>query len=70
MIVIEKELIKAYIVNVYCRIDHKASYLFMQKVYDNIFELLNKHPDAFIILGEDFNACMSVNDSLNRVNTK
>jgi hypothetical protein len=42
----------------------------MEKVYDKIFELLNKHPDAFVVMGADFNACMFGNDSLNRLGTK
>jgi exonuclease III len=42
----------------------------MEKVHDQIFELLYKHPDAFVIMGGDFNVCMSENDSLNRVTTK
>ena len=66
MIVIEKELIKTLVVNVYCPNDHKTSYNFMEKVYDKIFELLDKHPDAFVVMGGDFNACMEDNDSLNR----
>jgi exonuclease III len=41
----------------------------MMKVYDKIFELMDKHPDAFVVMG-DFNACMSGNDSLNRLGTK
>ena len=70
MVVIENDRLKALVVNVYCPNDHKASYIFMEKVYDKIFELLDKHPDAFVILGGDFNACMSDNDSLNRVKSK
>jgi hypothetical protein len=42
----------------------------MEKVYDKNFEFLDKHPDAFIIKGCDFNVCMSDNGSLNRVKTK
>jgi hypothetical protein len=42
----------------------------MEKVYDKIIELLDKHPDAFVVMGGDFNACMSMNDSLNRLGTK
>jgi hypothetical protein len=70
MIVIENELIKTLVVNVYCPNDHKTSYDFMEKVYDKIFELLDKHPDAFVVMGGDFNACMSSNDYLNRLGTK
>jgi exonuclease III len=63
MLIIEKELIKVLVVNVYCRNDHKNSYEFMEKDDDKIFELMDKHPDAFVVIGGDFNACMSENDS-------
>jgi hypothetical protein len=36
----------------------------------NFFELLNKHPDALVILGGDFNTCKPLHDSLNRIKTK
>jgi hypothetical protein len=36
MILIEKESIKASLVNVYCTDDHKASYVFMENVYDKM----------------------------------
>jgi hypothetical protein len=65
MIVLEKELIKALVVNVYCPNDHKVSYMLIEKVFDKNFELLDKHPYAFVILGRDFNAHMSVNVFLN-----
>jgi exonuclease III len=68
--VIENEKLKAKVVNVCCHNDHKASYLFMEKVYNYISHLLDLHPHAFVIMGGDFNACMSANDSLNRVKTK
>jgi hypothetical protein len=42
----------------------------MEMVYNTFFESLGKYQDAFVILGGDFNACMYVNDSLNRVKTK
>jgi adenine specific DNA methylase Mod len=42
------EKIKAIVINVYCPNDHKASYVFLEKFYDKIFELLDKHPDAFL----------------------
>jgi exonuclease III len=51
LIVIEKELIKTLVVNVYCPNDHKNSYVSKEKVYDKIFELMCKHPDAFFVMG-------------------
>jgi hypothetical protein len=55
---------------VYCPKYHKTSYDFMEKVYGKIFELLDKHPDAFVVMEGDFNSCMSRNDSVNRLGTK
>ena len=43
-----------------------ASYLFMEGVYDKIFEMMDRHPDAFLIMGGDFNVCITDNDFLNR----
>ena len=43
----------------------RESYSFIEKVYDKIFELKDDHPDAFVILGGDFNVCLTENDSLN-----
>ena len=42
------------------------SKVFMENVYDKIYEIMDRHTDAFLILGGDFNACMSANDSINR----
>jgi hypothetical protein len=61
MRVLEKELMEAVFEIVYCKNDH--SDLFMEKIYDKIFELLDKH---LVILGGDFNVCLSANESLNR----
>ena len=55
--------------NVYCPNDHVQSREFMDGVYDRINDLMDRHPDAFLVLGGDFNACMSDNDSLNRIGT-
>jgi hypothetical protein len=35
-----------------------------------MIKLLDRHPNAFFIMGGDFNSCMSENDSLNRLKTK
>ncbi len=50
------------------RREETVSVMFMTN--DEIFELLIKYPDAFVIMGGDFYACMSRNDSLNRLKTK
>ena len=39
----------------------------MGTVYDKIYELMDKHEDAILIIRGDFNACMIANeDSINR----
>ena len=63
---LESDNLKVIVGNVYCPNDHEASKDFMEMVYDKIFEIVDRHTDAFLILGGDFNACMSDNDSLNR----
>jgi exonuclease III len=70
IVAIENEKLKALVVNVYCPNVHKASYVFMEKVYDKTFELSDKNHDAFVIMVGYLNACMAENDSLNRVKTK
>ena len=44
VVVIENDIMKSIIVNVYCPNDHRASLGFMEKVYDKIFEVMDKHP--------------------------
>jgi exonuclease III len=70
VVVIENDIMKSIVVNVYCPNDHRVSLVFMGKVYDKIFELMDKHPDAFLIMGGDFNACMSDGDSINRLSSR
>ncbi len=57
---IENEKLKAVSVNVYCPDCHPAFYWFVEKVYDKMFELPYKHPNAFGIMGGDFNACLII----------
>ena len=64
MAVLESEIIKVIVANVYCLNDHVASMVFMENVYDKIYEIMDRHTDAFLILGGGFNACMSENDSI------
>ena len=42
----------------------------MEKVYDKIYELMDNHPDAFLVMGGDFNACLSEGDSINRLSSR
>ena len=69
-VVIENEKMKLLVVNLYCPNNHRDSFEFMENVYDKIYELLDKHPDSFVVLGGDFNACMSEEDYLNRNKTR
>jgi hypothetical protein len=42
----------------------------MEMVYDKIYEIMDRHTDAFLIMGGDFNACMvKEEDSINRAKT-
>ena len=58
---------KSIVMNVYCSNDHAVLLEFMRKVDDKIYELMDKHPYPFLIMGGDFNACMSDGDSINRL---
>ena len=61
---------KLIIVNVYVPCDPVVAKAFMETVYDKVYETMDRHPDAFLIMGGDFNACMDVKlDSLNRNKT-
>ena len=53
--VLESDIIKVIVANVYCPNDHVASKVFMENVYDKIYEIMDRHTDAFFILGGDFN---------------
>ena len=44
--------------------------LCLKVVFDKIFELKDGHPYAFVILGGDFNVCLTENDSKNRQKTR
>ena len=53
--------------NVYVPCDTNIGMDIMVSDYDKIFEILDKHQDAFLIMGGDMNVCMSEEeDSLNR----
>ena len=64
--VVKGEIEKLIVVNVYVPCDPVIALEFMGTVYDKIYELMDKHEDAFLIIGGDFNACMIPNeDSIN-----
>jgi exonuclease III len=52
------------IINIYAPNDHDIR--FFEKVYDQIMEYQNDHPDAKIVIGGDFNLVMGLDDSVNR----
>jgi exonuclease III len=64
--VIENDIEKFIVVNVYCPCDSVLAKSFIESVYDKIYEVMDRHPDAFLILGGDLNACMTEKDFLNR----
>ena len=38
----------------------------LEMVYEKLYEVMDNHSNAFLIMGGDFNACMSQLDYLNR----
>ena len=67
---VQKEEEKYLLVNVYCPNDHKASLDFIEEVYLKILEIISDHPDCHVIMGGDFNSCLTELDFLNRNKTK
>ncbi len=65
-LVVQKGDDKFLVVNVHCPNDHNQSKVFIDSVYTKILDILNSFPDCFIVLGGDFNACMTEKDYLNR----
>jgi exonuclease III len=61
---------KFLLVNVYCPNNHIQSVNFIETVFLRIFETLETHPDCYIIMGGDFNSCLTNKDFLNRNKTK
>jgi exonuclease III len=66
LVVIENDTEKLIVVNVYCPCDSTLAKTFMESVYDKIYEIMDRHPDAFLIMGGDLNACMTEKDFLDR----
>jgi exonuclease III len=60
MTVIESDLIKALVVNIYVPNNHGEVISFMEKTYLKILEILNEYPDSNVILGGDMNVCMAL----------
>ncbi len=68
-IVVQNKNEKYLLVNIYCPNDHKTSINFVEEVYIKVIQILNDHPDCFVILAGDFNCCMTASDYLNRNKT-
>jgi hypothetical protein len=68
--VIQDEEVKFLVVNIYCPNDHKQSINFLEVVYSKILEITNDIPDCHVVLGGDFNSCMTKDDLLNRKMSK
>jgi exonuclease III len=65
--VFENDLEKIIVENVYVPCDPTIAIEFMEGVYVKLYEVMDRHVDAFLIMGGDFNACMNLGvDSLNR----
>ena len=69
IVVLAKDNEKLIVANVYAPCDSVLALAFMVSVYDKVYEIMDSHPDAFLIMGGDFNACMdAATDSLNETN--
>ena len=66
--VIENELEKLIMANVYVPCDPVVAFGFKESVYDKLYDVMDRHADAFLIMGGgDFNACFNAEqDSINR----
>jgi hypothetical protein len=53
--------------NSYFPNDHKVGITFAEKVYLKILEMQYKYPDFLTIAAGDYNVCMKINDSINRL---
>jgi exonuclease III len=58
------------VVNIYSPNYHKKAIDFVEEVYIKILQILNDYPDTFVIVGGDFNSCMTSKDFLNRNKSK
>jgi exonuclease III len=63
---LKSDINKIIISNSYFPNDHKISINFAESVYLNILEMQHKYPEYQTIAAGDYNACLNLNDSLNR----
>ena len=66
-IVVQNQDKKLILANSYFPNDHKAGIVFAEKIYLTILELQHKYPDHLTIAAGDYNVCMKINDSINRL---
>jgi hypothetical protein len=66
---ITNEDMKIITTNVYFPNDHKEAIKFTESVYEKILEFQHEHTDFDTICAGDYNACMTKEDSLNRIGT-
>jgi exonuclease III len=70
LVVLENEIEKLIVANIYAPCDPAIAMGFIESVYDKLYEVMDRHEDGFLIMGGDFNACMDTSlDSLNRTKT-
>ena len=60
------DLEKLIVANVYVPCDPTIALEFMEKVYDKLCEIMDRHEDAFLILVGDFNACFRADIDSNK----
>jgi exonuclease III len=63
---LQSERMKIVVSNVYFPNDHRETEGVVTEVYEKVLEILESHPDAYVIIGGDMNTCMTNSDSLNR----
>jgi exonuclease III len=68
--VLQNDRMKILVANVYLPNDHKESEDIVVEIYEKILEIVEIHPDAYIVLGGDMNTCIGINDSMNRAGSK
>jgi hypothetical protein len=66
MTLVESNVIRVLVVNIYVPNNHGEAIIFMEETYLKILETLNDYPDSNVIIGGDINVCLTDKDCLNR----
>jgi exonuclease III len=66
-IVVQNQDSRFILANSYFPNDHKVGITFAERVYLKILEMQYKYPDFLTIAAGDYNVCMKINDSINRL---